>query len=93
MNREDIVVTDNADASRYEGRVDGELVGYCDYVREGQRLILPHTETLEAFRGNGVADIVVGFAVRDAERRGLTVIPQCWFVEEYLRARAKDVSA
>jgi predicted GNAT family acetyltransferase len=82
----DITVTDNPAASRYEGRVDGELVGYCDYVRDGQRLIFPHTETLPAFRGMGVADTVVAFALDDAARQGLTVVPDCWFVEDYIRA-------
>jgi predicted GNAT family acetyltransferase len=81
-----IIVTDNRAASRYEGRIDGELVGYCDYLREGEQLILPHTETLPAYRGRGIADTVVAYAIADAVRQGLTVVLQCWFVDEYLRS-------
>jgi predicted GNAT family acetyltransferase len=80
----EIEVTDNPQASRYEGRVDGELVGFCDYRMDGRELILPHTETLPAYRGRGVADTIVGFVLKDAEARGLTVVPQCWFVEEFM---------
>jgi hypothetical protein len=83
----DIVVTDNESASRYEGRADGTLVGYCDYLRDGNQLILPHTETLPAYRGRGVADQIVAFALDDAAARGLAVVPQCWFVEEFMRTR------
>ena len=80
----DIVVTDNAAASRYEGHAGGQLVGYCDYVRDGADLILPHTETHTDFRGRGVADTIVAFALADAARQGLTVVPRCWFVEEFM---------
>ena len=87
-----IEVSDNAGASRYEGRVDGELAGFCDYRIDGSEMILPHTETLPAYRGRGVADTIVGFALADAEARGLTVVPQCWFVEEYMsRERGEAV--
>jgi predicted GNAT family acetyltransferase len=85
MLGDELIVSDNPEAQRYEGWLDGVLVGYCDYVREGSRLILPHTETIPAYRGRGVADTIVGFAVADAERQGLTVVPQCWFVEQYMQ--------
>ena len=87
MTRDELVVTDNADARRYEGWVDGTLAGTCDYVRDGQQLILPHTETMPQYRGRGIADAIVGYALADAERQGLTVVPQCWFVDEYMRSR------
>jgi uncharacterized protein len=86
MRNSDIVITDNARESRYEGRIDGELVGFCDYRLEGEELILPHTETLPAHRGRGVADVIVGFVLKDAAERGLKVIPRCWFVEEFMRS-------
>jgi uncharacterized protein len=86
MSTEQLVVTDNPDERRYEGRLDGVLVGICDYVLDGQNLILPHTETVPHYRGRGIADTIVAYALADAERQGLTVVPQCWFVEQYMRA-------
>ena len=87
MQHADIVVADNPRESRYEGRIDGELVGFCDYQRDGEQLILPHTETLPAFRGRGVADVIVGYVLNDPANEGLTVVPQCWFVEEFMARR------
>ena len=90
MTRLQIAVTDNPRAGRYEGRIDGALAGFCDYVIDGQEMILPHTETLSEYRGRGVADAIVGFVLEDAAKRGLTVVPQCWFVEEFMnRGRAR----
>lgn len=87
MHQADIIVTDNREAGRYEGRLGGELVGYCDYRREGRSLVLPHTETVPEYRGRGVADKIVGFALADAAKQGLTVVPRCWFVEEFMRSK------
>ena len=81
-------IADNPSAGRYEGRVDGELAGYCDYVPEGDLVILPHTETLPAYRGRGVAESIVAFAVDDLQKRNLTIVPRCWFVEDFMRRRA-----
>lgn len=90
----DIVVVDNPRANRYEGRIEGILVGYCDYQLDGQDLVLPHTETFPAYRGRGIADSIVGFVLKDAAERGLTVVPQCWFVEEFISSgRAASHSA
>lgn len=87
MLRDGLKVIDNVEARRYEGRLSGELAGVCDYIRDGQQLILPHTETMPQYRGRGIADTIVAYALADAERRGLTVIPQCWFVEQYMQSR------
>ena len=81
-------ISDNPTAGRYEGRIEGELAGYCDYVREGGRVILPHTETLPAYRGRGVAESIVAFAVEDLEKRKLAIVPRCWFVEDFMQRRA-----
>jgi predicted GNAT family acetyltransferase len=94
QTRPGIVISDNVSAGRYEGRIDGKLVGYCDYRLEGKTIVLPHTETLPAYRGRGVADAIVGFVLNDADKRGLTVVPQCWFVEEFISSgRAASYSA
>jgi predicted GNAT family acetyltransferase len=90
MEKERLQIQDNPELSRYEGRLGGALAGYCDYVTAGPSLILPHTETLPEYRGRGVADAIVGFALADARRQGLSVIARCWFVEEYMRSHPAD---
>lgn len=78
---------DNAALARYEARLeDGTLVGYCDYAIDGDRMVLPYTETLPAYRGRGYADRLVAHVIADARRRNLTPLPRCWFVRDYMRA-------
>ena len=43
-----------------------------------------HTYVPPELRGRGIADEVVRYALEDAERRGLKVIPSCWFVRVYV---------
>src|ERR687891_438005 len=89
-------VTDNASAKRFEITADGELAGYLAYVRDNGRIVLAHTEIYDGFRGRGLADELVGDAIRSSSRDGLAIEPHCSFVAAYLeRERAnvgRDVS-
>ena len=79
-------VTNNRAKSRYELDVDGHLA-ICDYRIEGGRIIFPHTLVPRAIGGRGVGWRLVTAALDDAERQGLTVVPQCWFVAEVMEKR------
>ena len=79
-----IEVTDQAEAGRYEVRVDGEVAGFADRtVRDGV-MVLPHTVVDRRFRGRGLAAELVRRALDDARARGLSVAPQCWYVAQYI---------
>jgi uncharacterized protein len=80
-------VTRNDDASRYELRLDGELVGIADYDGDGDVLVFPHTEIDPRHRGRGLGDLLVGAALDDVRRRGAKVVPTCWFVRDFIDAR------
>jgi predicted GNAT family acetyltransferase len=77
-------IVDAEDAQRYEARADGAVAGYLDYVVKRGRIALVHTEVLPSHRGQGVGDRLVRFALDDARRRGLRVIPSCPYVRAYL---------
>ena len=79
-----IDVQNNQDRSRYEIFLDGELVGIADYVVRGDSVVFPHTYTEPAHRGQGFAARLVQVALDDARRAGRTVVPQCWFVAEFI---------
>ncbi|GAB2597512.1 GNAT family N-acetyltransferase [Microlunatus antarcticus] len=72
------------DRSRYEGRVDGELVTVLAFVRRGDVLDLTHTATEPAFRNRGLAGAVTAAALDDVRQRGEKVHPSCPFAVAFL---------
>ncbi len=81
-----IVVTDATEARRYEARLKGALAGFLDYRRRsGNQIVLVHTEVDPAFEGRGVGGGLARFALEDARRRGLDVVPRCPFVVAFLK--------
>lgn len=84
MANEQVELVDNEAAGRYEIHLDGELVGLADYVRRGDVLAIPHTETSPEFGGRGLASTLVRFGLDDIRARGLRVQPACPFVAAYI---------
>lgn len=79
----DITVTHNPGASRFEASVDG-LLAICDYRRDGDTLVLPHTVVPNALQGRGVAAQLVHAALAWARAEGLKVEPWCSYVASYM---------
>lgn len=77
-------VTRNAALDRYEGHLDEELVGLADYRVDGDRVVIPHTETRPAFQGRGIAGEIVRFALDDIRAQGRHVVPACPFVARWI---------
>lgn len=77
-------VTNNAASSRFEARVGGQLA-LCSYHRQGDTLVLPHTEVPAAAQGQGVAAALVAAALDWARSEGLKVRPACSYVASYMR--------
>jgi uncharacterized protein len=79
-------LTDDEAEQRYKATIDGDLAGYIEYVVKYGRLALIHTEVLPGYEGKGVGGALVGFAIDDARRRALRVIPTCPFVQSYVKS-------
>jgi predicted GNAT family acetyltransferase len=80
----DVQTSRDDDRSRYEGRVDGEVVSVLTYVRDGDVLDLTHTATEPEFRNQGLASEVTRAALEDVRRRGEKVHPSCPFAVAFL---------
>ncbi|MFZ2175121.1 MAG: GNAT family N-acetyltransferase [Rhodococcus sp. (in: high G+C Gram-positive bacteria)] len=78
-------VRDNLDGHRYEIVVDGVVAGFVDYSLKGSTLTLIHTEIDDAFEGKGYAGQLVGRTLDAVARRGLSIDPQCSYVQGFLR--------
>jgi predicted GNAT family acetyltransferase len=81
-------VVRNESAQRYELLVDDELVGIADYRVTDGILVFPHTEIASAMRGRGLGAVLVRGALDDVRRRGQRIVPQCWYVAEFIADNA-----
>ena len=80
----DIDIRRDPDESRYVLTVDGTLASALDYRERGDAIAFPHTVTVPSFRGQGLADRLVTFAIDDVRARGIThVTPSCWYVADW----------
>jgi uncharacterized protein len=84
-------VADNQAESRFELWADGRLAELL-YRRNGDRLVLIHTEVPEELEGRGLGGTLVAAAVDRAAREGLTVVPLCPFARGWLQ-RHPDVAS
>ncbi len=80
-----ISVKENPDKSRYEVFVDGQPVGFTEYVPSGEMVIMPHTEIAQPYEGQGIASVLVQGALDDLRAKGQKIYPLCPFVVEWLR--------
>jgi predicted GNAT family acetyltransferase len=79
------LVRRNDDAGRYELVIDDRDDGIADFeLVDDAKMRLPHTEIDAQQRGRGLGAILVRGVLDDARARGVTVIPACWFVREYI---------
>ena len=72
------------EASRFELALD-EGLAMCVYRRQGDVLLMTHTEVPPACGGRGLAAALVRCALDWARTEGLRVQPQCSYVAAYMR--------
>ena len=84
MTTGSVSITDNAELSRHELRLDGELAGWLDYRPAGRSVILAHTEVPDAYEGQGLGGLLVRHALDAARAAGKSVIATCPFAAAYI---------
>ena len=77
-------VVHNLARSRFESAPQGQLA-LCDYRRQGEVLVLHHTEVPTSLQGRGVAAELVHAALAFARGQRLRVRPSCSYVAAYMR--------
>jgi predicted GNAT family acetyltransferase len=76
-------VRDNKALSRFEMDVAGGLA-FANYRRTPSTVIITHTETPRALRGQGIASELVDGALQLIRADGEKVLAGCGFVADYL---------
>ncbi|MEU9888147.1 GNAT family N-acetyltransferase [Sphaerisporangium sp. NPDC051017] len=79
-----VEVADNAEARRFEIRVDGNLAGFADYRLRADRMIFTHTEIGDEYEGHGLGSRLIRVALDGARDTGLKVVALCPFVARYI---------
>jgi predicted GNAT family acetyltransferase len=77
-------VIDNTDLHRYEIVVDGAVAGFADYRADGDTVVLPHTVVDPARRGQGLAAVLIRYALDDIAGAGGRVVPACSYVADFI---------
>lgn len=77
-------IRDNPDEQRYEALDADEVVAVSVYELGTHEIALIHTEVAEDHEGLGLAEAITVFALADARRRGLGVLPYCPYVHDYI---------
>jgi uncharacterized protein len=84
---EEAEVVDVPEASRYELRLGGRLIGLAAYRRRDDRIAFTHTEVDESCEGRGFGSRLAAAALEEARRQGLEVVPLCPFIAHYIEGR------
>jgi predicted GNAT family acetyltransferase len=78
------VITHRPEASCFEAAFD-EGLAVCAYRRQGNLLLVTHTEVPPRLEGRGIAAALVKAALDWARAEGLRVRPLCSYVAAYMR--------
>jgi predicted GNAT family acetyltransferase len=81
------LVTNNEADSRFECQAGGRLAE-LSYRRNGNRLVLIHTEVPVELEGHGIGGSLVSAAVDYAASQGMTIVPLCPFARTWLESHA-----
>jgi hypothetical protein len=85
-----IEVSNNQAENRFEAHLGGKTA-FLAYRRMPGRLVLVHTEVPTGFEGHGIGSKLVRAGIEFAREQGLTVVPLCWFVVDYIRRHPEYV--
>jgi len=84
MSDSSVSIAHNAEAGRFEARVDG-LPARLDYRLDGTVMLIHHTEVPAQLEGRGIAAALTAAAFEHARREGLRIAPLCSYARAWAR--------
>lgn len=87
MSEPELTVINAPGASRFELRLDGDLVGSAGYSVDGDVVTVPHVETDPAHRGRGYAAVLMAGVIDSIREHGQQLRPVCPYAADYVRER------
>jgi predicted GNAT family acetyltransferase len=83
LNLNDITVTHNEAAHRFEASIGG-LLAVITYKRFPDRIVFTHTEVPPPLEGQGLAAHLAGVALDFARLNHLRVVPLCAYISRFI---------
>ena len=77
-------VYDNAERSRFELDVNGQVV-FANYRRQGRALVIYHVEAPPRLRGTGAAGRLMRGIAEVARQSGQKIVPYCGYAAVWLQ--------
>lgn len=59
-----------------------------EYFQNDRERTFYHTVTAPQYRGRGLAAVLTEYALDDTRAQGLSVVPSCWFVREFIETNS-----
>lgn len=85
---QELTLTHNVEASRYEAAYGEQTAGVLDYEYDGDTIVLTHTEVDPAFGGRGVGTQLAQFALDDVASNDEPVRIECEFLQQFVERHA-----
>lgn len=73
----------NEQHNQFEFHKEGH-VAFLEYIKEGKKIYLTHTEAPKELQGTGAAGELVKNALQYSKENSLTVVPSCSYVANYV---------
>ncbi len=80
----EFTVRDVPEAGRFEIRDGDRVLGVATYRRQGDQVVLTHTEVDPDQEGSGVGSALARGALDDVRARGLRAVPCCSFIRSWI---------
>jgi len=78
-------VRDNPERHRFEVDLGDGSFAIAEYTLPAGKIMFTHTEVPSAHEGKGVGSTLIRYALGEARKRGLKVIPICPFFAAYMQ--------
>jgi predicted GNAT family acetyltransferase len=82
----DLLVRNNMAEQHYEGIVNGRVVGWVEYRKFGNRIVVRHTVVDVEQRGSGIGSGLVRGVLDDLAAQGQTLTNYCPFVSRFIES-------
>ncbi|MBG7697570.1 N-acetyltransferase [Streptomyces sp. MC1] len=84
-----VQVVDDREDRQYVLCLDGVRAGTMSYRVVGGRRVLGHTEVDEAYRGQGLSQILIQAVLDDLQEKGQKATVYCPAVDRFIKQRVK----
>jgi uncharacterized protein len=84
-----LAIRDNPERHRFEADLGDGSLAIAEYTLPAGKIMFTHTEVPTEHEGKGVGSALIRFALGEARKRGLKVIPICPFFAAYMQRHAE----